>query len=291
MARFVGTSADDIFRGTSNSDRFIMVGGGQDTVFGKHGNDFFLFDGGFTAQDSVFGGGGAQDTLKLSGDYSAGLTLAATTLSGIEKITFASHNSYTLVSDDANVAAGRQLTIDGSELKGSDVVNFDGSAETDGVFVLRGGSGEDIMTGGEGADTLIGGVGIDLLAGEGGADTFLYNSVAESTNEDYDTLDEFNVHRDYIDLDVTVTGLDSSLTTGSLSDGPTYVSDFETAIDDTILAANHAVVWTPDAGADAGDTYLVIDANGIAGFQSGQDYIIELEDAKHLADLDLGTFI
>jgi hypothetical protein len=43
------------------------------------------------------------------------------------------------------------------------------------------------------------------------------------------------------------------------------------------LNANHAVQFTADSGTLAGHNFEVIDTNGIAGYQAGQDMVIELQ--------------
>jgi hypothetical protein len=39
-----------------------------------------------------------------------------------------------------------------------------------------------------------------------------------------------------------------------------------------------------------GHTFLVVDANGIAGYQGGQDFVIQLNGATHLSSLSLADF-
>ena len=335
MAVFVGTPGDDGLHGGPDADIFDMSQGGDDTVHGKGGDDIFRFGATLTDLDSIIGGSG-MDTVQLDGDYSAGLTLAASTFQNVEALLLAGGSSYSLTMADGNVRANHLLSVDASTLTQLDHLSFDGSAELDGHYSVQGGAGDDTVTGGQlgdhlvggagndtirggrgadtihgnagddqlgggqtadtivggkGNDTIFGGVGLDDLNGRQGADTFLYGDVSQSTNRVYDTIDDFNTHHDLIDLNVSVAAIDAMLSHGSLSDGPTYVSDFEAAITSDVLQAGHAVVWQPDAGTDAGDIYVVIDANGTAGFQSGQDYIIELEDPQNLADLSTATFV
>jgi Ca2+-binding RTX toxin-like protein len=68
---------------------------------------------------------------------------------------------------------------------------FDGSAETDGSFNIRGGRDSDTLTGGAGHDQLHGGLGADVLKGGSGNDAFEYSSVADSTASSRDTILDF----------------------------------------------------------------------------------------------------
>ncbi len=40
------------------------------------------------------------------------------------------------------------------------------------------------------------------------------------------------------------------------------------------------MIFTPDLGTLAGDHFLVVDANGVAGYQAGQDLVIELTSSS-----------
>ncbi|MBF2000098.1 MAG: DUF4347 domain-containing protein [Synechococcales cyanobacterium M58_A2018_015] len=61
---------------------------------------------------------------------------------------------------------------------------------------LQGMAGDDTLLGGKGRDVLIGGVGKDVLSGGQGRDQFRYDSFADAG----DTIQDFNVKRDVIDL-------------------------------------------------------------------------------------------
>ncbi|HUO97234.1 MAG TPA: bluetail domain-containing putative surface protein, partial [Rhizomicrobium sp.] len=56
------------------------------------------------------------------------------------------------------------------------------------------------------------------------------------------------------------------------------------------LLSHHAVLFTPDAGALAGQQFLVIDTNGVAGYQAGADLVIRLVNPSNTGALGLGTF-
>ena len=48
------------------------------------------------------------------------------------------------------------------------------------------------------------------------------------------------------------------------------------AVDASHLAGHHAVLFTPSSGAFSDKTFLVVDANGVAGYQAGADLVILL---------------
>ena len=70
----------------------------------------------------------------------------------------------------------------------------------DGVDALYGGSGDDSIHGGNGTDTIVGGLGADALSGGSGADTFKYSSTLDSGPAAADTITDFAVSDDVIDL-------------------------------------------------------------------------------------------
>ncbi len=53
---------------------------------------------------------------------------------------------------DGNVAAGQQLIVNASSLRAGEDFTFDGSAESNGTFLVYGGHGVDVLKGGAGAD-------------------------------------------------------------------------------------------------------------------------------------------
>ena len=57
--------------------------------------------------------------------------------------------------------------------------------------------------------------------------------------------------------------------------GSDFDADLAAAIDAAALGAGHAVVFNPDAGDLVGRWFLIVDANGVAGYQAGLDYVME----------------
>jgi len=242
-----------------------------------------------TANVKIDGGAG-NDTVTLDGNYSAGIVFKSTTMINVETISLAAGHSYNLTTNDANVAAGATLTVDGSLLGSGDSLAFNGSHEKDGTFVLEGGAGADVLTGGAGNDIIMGGLGADHLTGGAGDNHYLYNSVAESTGAGFDTIVNFDGATDAFDLPGAVSGLNSTVKIGALS-AASFDGDLASAIGAGQLAAGHAVLFIPQSGGYAGDVFLIVDANGVAGYQAGQDFVFLLDQANHLSSLGAGSFI
>jgi Ca2+-binding RTX toxin-like protein len=124
-----------------------------------------------TAADQINGGAGT-DFVYLNGNYSAGLTLGAATLTNIEAIVVQAGNSYSLTMDNAMLTGTQTATVDGFALTSGNSLIVNASAETDSgtVYTLSGGAGNDNLTGGAGSDRLNGNAGNDILVGGAGND-------------------------------------------------------------------------------------------------------------------------
>jgi hypothetical protein len=266
-----GTGNDTIDGGAGND--VLQAEGTQATIDGGTGNDVINMTSAFNASDQIDGGAG-KDTLYLSGDYSAGVVLGEDTLLNVETIKLESGFDYKLTTNDANVAAGARLVVDATALGVGQELTFDGSAETDGHFLITGGVANDVLIGGAGNDTLIGGGDNNHFTGGLGADnivatyaerdTFIYTDVAQSTGLAHDVITDFSATIQAFDLDVAVTGIDATVTSGKLT-AANFDGNLAAAISPAHLAAGHAVLFTPTTGGFAGHTFLVVDANGVAG--------------------------
>jgi hypothetical protein len=225
-------------------------------------------------------GSGNDDVLVLSGDYSDGFTIPAL-IPGVDRLVVTAGGDYVLAVTDDFVGAGHTLVVDAMPLGTANHIAFDGSAESDGGFTFFGGGASDSFTGGAGADRITGLGGGDILTGGGGDDVFAYTSAGESTGADYDTLADFDPVHDHIDLPGSVSGFATPITSGSLSTA-TFGTDLAGLLGG--LGASQAVWLSADAGDLAGKIFLIVDGNGQAGYQDGQDYVLAIAGSP-LADL------
>jgi hypothetical protein len=156
---------------------------------------------------------------------------------------------------------------------------------------IHGGDFGDTLVGRGGGDTLIGGFGRDVIRGGADADIFVYAETRESSGRQFDTIVAANfAATDCFDVAAAITGISDPIETGALSKG-TFKSNLDAAADADHLSANHAVLFTPDAGDMAGRLFLIVDQNGVAGFQSGADLVMELTRPANLESLGAEDFM
>jgi Ca2+-binding RTX toxin-like protein len=148
-----GFQGDDVIA-TGVGNDLIIAGAGNDWLDGGAGDDGFLFGAAFTALDHVDGGAGTNDQIGLEGNYTGGnaLVLGAGTIANIEALVVLAGFSYDITTVDENVAAGAVLKVQATQLAAGEGLTFDGSAESDGAFLVFGGNGDDNFTGGAGND-------------------------------------------------------------------------------------------------------------------------------------------
>jgi Ca2+-binding RTX toxin-like protein len=170
----------------------------------------------------------------------------------------------------------------------------------EGNNVLDGGDGNDQIIGCDGIDTITGGNGDDLIYGDAmgdildggaGADTFQYYFASESTGTKYDTIIGFDADEDFIAIEgLTVTAIAATVTSGNLTTS-SFNAKLAAAIGPDQLGAHEAVLFTPTTGNLAGHTFLIVDGDGVAGYTSGQDYVIDLKNPVNIGHLGTGDFI
>jgi Ca2+-binding RTX toxin-like protein len=95
-------------------------------------------------------------------------------------------------------------TIIGNNDSTADHINAQGGNDTiygrGGNDTIQGGDGNDVIYGGSGNDTITGGAGADQLWGGSGRDTFVFASAADSTPASFDTIQDFQVGVDHINV-------------------------------------------------------------------------------------------
>lgn len=195
----------------------------NETILGGAGKDTVTIHKVELAPALIDLGGGAADTLILSGWNSMNLDLNQHQIKNVETIRIADtapfNYNFGLTIADSSVAAGKTLTIDGTALTSGSAqqyIDVDGRGELDGKLIekgsagddtLRGGAkvdqllgnggndmlfgygGNDTINGGIGNDTLVGGAGADILTGGAGSDTFVFDTLTTSALRD--TIKDF----------------------------------------------------------------------------------------------------
>ena len=276
----LGAGESFTFNGSAETDgSFRIYGGlGADTITTGAGDDGIYFgrDGRFDPTTDHVDGGAGNDQMALDGSYT--LTISNANVTNVELLSLlddvpATHNQYHITLADDWTAAGQTHTVYGVTVR--DGFTLDASAESDGNLKVYGGQGTDTITTGAGSDWIHGGAGADILNGGGGGDTFAYSAISNSIGSSHDIIINFDAAHDHIDLPTAVTGIDAAITTGTLNAG-SLDSDLTAAL--AGLNANHAVSFTADHGDLAGHIFEVIDTNGVAGYQAGQDMVIELQN-------------
>lgn len=270
----------------NNTDNSIYGGTGGDTLQGNGGNDFLE---GFWGNDILNGGDGDDNIDGGKGDDSIVGGAGNDTINGSQ-----GNDTVTYASSTSAVVANLSTKIVTDGLGGTDtltsVENITGSNYNDtitgtngdnnlaglsGDDTLNGKDGNDRLSGSDGNDILWGGNGQDKIITGAGADTVRYLAAAESTGATFDILTDFDAVNDHFKMAsaLAVTGLDAAVTTGVLNLG-SFDTQLAAAVGAGQLASHHAALFTPDSGNEAGHTFLVIDANGVAGYQAGADLVI-----------------
>jgi hypothetical protein len=296
MFRIFGTDDDDILFGGDRADE-VHAGEGTDVVRTGGGDDsiFFTQEHPSTLEAADIADGGAgDDTLFLAGLYSGGdaLVFDANTIISIETLFLEGGNigpdpfKYELTFDNGNIASGDVLTVDSTELHGDGRAIIDGSdVGGGGRFAFMGGDGGETFIGGDSSDEFTGGGAGDQLTGNGGGDLFRHLAVDDSTSRNFDTIVGFNASEDELGFTFAVGNVDPQVNGGALSRN-TFDNELENAIGAGEMGAGDAVLFAPDAGFYDGHLFLVVDANGQAGYQGEEDYVLEVTGATNLGNLD-----
>ncbi|HEX3808644.1 MAG TPA: calcium-binding protein [Rhizomicrobium sp.] len=290
----IGGAGADKFIGGGGTDTFDISKGGVDIVDAHYCFASTIIAGSaFTVEDQITGSlYGTSDVLELDGNYAGhhALSLRSKTLIDVDRINLASGHSYVLTTSNGTVGPEQTFTVDASRLGAGDTLKFDGHEERDGNFHVFGGAGNDVIFGGNSADVLDGRRGSDVLDGRNGSDTFVYAHPSESSSTLFDTIIGLNGASDKFDLNIKVKGINPEIKQGQLT-LTKFDSNLAKAVSSNSLHAHHAVLFAPSHGNFAGDLFLIVDANGHAGYQAGADYVFELQSPSHAGALSVGNFI
>ena len=168
--RLTGSTGSETLDGGAGSDT-IDGGAGADLMIGGAGDDLFRVDD--PGDVVVELGGGGNDTVEVSGDWTIADNIETVVLKG---------------------GTAHRLTGNAGD---------NGLVGSTGNDTLDGGAGDDAELGGEGDDVLVSGAGHDTLAGGGGNDRFVVKGGRVHIEDllGHDTLDASEASGDsYIDL-------------------------------------------------------------------------------------------
>jgi hypothetical protein len=241
-------------------------------IRGGAGVDTFLFNAqDFSASDHIQGGTGSSNVLSFTTAGSIASS-AFPNVSGIETTAFANGTNSIAIPDSlVSSATGHSLTMIG----GTGTDKIDASGVTTATDTVR----------------LLGGAGADMLTAGGGTDTFVYNAAGDSTGPNYDTISGANFAHDYFDVPGppgTIRAINPAVKGKKLST-PTFNANLAAAIGSKQLGAHDAVLFTPSGGTLAGQTFLVADLNGTAGYQANTDLVVHL--TGQTGTLTTGNFV
>ncbi len=275
----------------TNGSYRVYAGRGADTIATGAGNDGIYFGpGAFDPNtDTVNGGAGTNDQVALDGNYTA--TIFGVNFQNVEVLALlrgvaGDLANYNLTFVDAVVGAGQTFTVFALPVQTNLTLNA--SAETNGNYIITGGQANDTITTGAGNDRIFGGLGADVLNAGAGADTFLYNGVSESTGATFDRIVGFVSGQDRFDVTSTITSIGATVGAGNLSTA-SFNTDLAAVIGAGQLAVGQAVLFTATGGTFAGSTFLIVDGDGVAGYQANSDYVFLLSTPP--ASLTVADFI
>lgn len=152
---------------------------------------------------------------------------------------------------------------------------------------LTGNHFQNAIDGGNGNDKLGGSGGADSLTGGSGHDTFIFEKASVSTSAKFDTITDFKASDDRLGVPVAIAKVDHAVTGGLLS-AANFDADLAKHVNAPALGADHAVLFAASKGDFKGETFLIVDMNGQAGYQAGADLVIHLDG--HIGHLTAANF-
>ena len=180
----------NILTGGAQNDGFYIKGGVA-TINGGGGDDTIFLNGTLLTNDRINGGAGNDYVGLYDSGNPVTLVMSATTMINVEQLVVSGGIAH-VTTHDATVAAGQQLFVNSMNS-----LTFDGSAETNGTFLvvcndesdnILTGAGDDNLSGFGGNDVLNGGGGADLMWGGTGNDTYYVDNSGDKVSEEYGIL-------------------------------------------------------------------------------------------------------
>ena len=255
----IGTDGENILRG----------GRGDDVIEGRGGADTLYSGGGI---DTLVGGTGS-DTYYVE---NAGVTIVELADEG-DDIVYSAIRDYTLEEEVEDLVLLGNKALHGTGNLGDNEIQGNHQSNR-----LRGLGGDDILWGGINAES-------DILEPGTGADTIVVRETRESTSLWYDLVIGMNLDEDVFDIGFVPTAV-SRLEGGRLR-AVRFGDDLAAILDPDILGVGEAILFDPSRGSfeSPRTLFLVVDTNGVAGYQDGFDIVIGLESA--VGQITLADFV
>jgi Ca2+-binding RTX toxin-like protein len=308
----IGGAGDDIYQFAAGDIVIELANGGTDTIennanitlanFANVENATLLGLGNLnasgTAGNNVLRGNGGNNILNGNGGAD---TLEGGSGSDIYYVDSASdvtiEENYADI-DLVSASISRTLSVNIENLNLSGTGNIDGNGNAS-ANVINGNTGNNILRGYDNGDTLNGKEGQDILLGGAGRDTLnpgidavrdiiRFSAVTDSTGPARDLVSGIDLTaEDVFDFTVVPVSIAAAVNAGTLNEA-SFDADLTAAIGAAQLGVGQAVLFDASAGDlnIAGHRYLVVDANGEAGYQAGEDYVVQLVNATGSLTLD-----
>ena len=207
----VGDQGNDTLLGGAGNDRLIggegidiLNGGtGADILSGGSGRDLFIFDSFDTGVDTIQDFQPGVDQLELRQILSPE-ALAVSSFTDFVQLRQRGRDTQVSVDFNGTLAGRRFRPL--ALLKNTNAQQVQPS---DFTFTVQGTAGNDILIGGAENDNFTGGLGTDQLTGGAGRDQFaILRSDLTSLTDSTDTITDFDLTRDLINLSDVVKGVD-----------------------------------------------------------------------------------
>jgi hypothetical protein len=293
-----GAGSSDGFEGGAGNDIYDnTVSTLQSSFYGNGGDDVANLGGNYS-HGQIFGGSG-YDTVNFDGDYTSQLSIGSSNFAQIEKIGFHGAHDYAnvLIADLGN-PSGSTIDVDASEMTSGGYLSLFLSGTSSHYNIISAAGGNSITAGvlsdtidvsAAASATVYGRGGADTITGNiAGGDTFLYGPASDSTGSAHDIIFQANFTADSFNLASSISAIDTAVGSGTLSNA-SFDTDLANAVGAGQLAGHDAVLFTASAGDLSGHTFLVVDLNGTAGYQSGADLVIDV--TGYTGTLTTGDFV
>ena len=285
-----GNELDNIIIDEGPGVAFLYGNGGNDTLIGGSGVNYFVFEGDPSGMsdayghDSVDGGGGIDRLLFSNNDFAVTVDFRNGTVTGgspvAASVTFANiEGVFGSTQDDLMFASDRGDQLggyDGDDTviggAGDDDISGDGGFDNPGVNFgndrLLGGGGNDAIGGQEGADWIDGGAGNDDLFGDnvlggGWVDSFAFTVAPGAANAD--AIHDFVSAEDLIVLDGAVhanSGASGRFAAGDARFAANSTGTAQDASDRVVYNTSNGQLWYDADGNGAGARQLIVTVLG-----------------------------